>query len=74
MSLLKIFDTFTEEQDKGKRAAFEAAMHEKITTSGYKMSELLYELFLAQEDIQYLKEQVTLLHKEKAPTRAKRSR
>lgn len=60
MDLLNTYANFVQENDKGERAAFEAAMIERITKSeqGYKMSDLMYELFLCQKRVAILQGEI----------------
>ncbi len=56
--MLETVEAFCKKDDSAERAAFEAAMINKIENEGYKMSDLLYELFRCQKDIALLKEQM----------------
>ena len=56
--MVKLIDTFAEfvaKDDLAQKAAFEAAMINRIETEGYKMCDMLYELFQCQCDISHLK-------------------
>jgi hypothetical protein len=55
MSILDTFTEFTGKDDLGLRAVFEASMTKRIQEKGYKMSDLLFELFQCQLDISSLK-------------------
>jgi hypothetical protein len=68
MKLLDTFQSFVTEDDKAQRAAFEAAMIQRIQKEGYKFSDMLYELFLCQVAVANLSEEITKL---KAPKKAK---
>lgn len=68
---MKLLDTFTDyvsEDDKGQRAVFEAAMIQRLQNEGYKMVDLLYELFLCQVAISKLSGQIEAL---KTPKKGK---
>ena len=47
---------------KGERAIFEAAMCEKIESpEGYKMSDLMFDVYQCQRDINILNQQLSIL-------------
>ena len=48
MDLLNTVANYLEENEDGERAVFEAAMQERLATKGYKMSDLLYDLYVCQ--------------------------
>lgn len=55
MNLLNVFADFVQ-KDGAERAAFEAAFVELIETKGYKMSDLIYDVFCCQKKIAFLEE------------------
>lgn len=70
MSMLDIFSSFVAKDDSACRAAFEAAMKTKIETEGYKMSDLMYEVFRCQSSVQALTLAVEQLAKAPASKQA----
>lgn len=54
MDLLGTYAKYVETDNKAERAAFEAAMVDRLKTDGYKMSDLLYELFVCQKRVAIL--------------------
>ena len=59
MSLLKIFDDFNDKDNEAvERAAFEAAMIKRIDGEGYKMCDLMFEMYKLQRDVKMLKDAV----------------
>lgn len=58
MDLLATFLHFVEANEGGERAAFEAAMEERIRTKGYKMSDLMFEVFVCQRNMALLSAEV----------------
>ncbi len=71
MDLLATFLNFVEDNNGGERAAFEAAMEERIRTSGYKMSDLIYELFCVQKNMSLTIVKVGQLEEDVARLQAK---
>lgn len=51
MSLLAIYKEFESKDESAARAAFERSIEEKITKDGYKMSDLMWALFKAEQAI-----------------------
>lgn len=51
MSLLTIMQDFTEKDDSAEKAAFEKAMTERINKDGYKMADLMFEVYKCQRDL-----------------------
>lgn len=54
MDLLTTYAKYVETDNKAERAAFEAAMTDRLRGDGYKMSDLLYELFVCQKRVAIL--------------------
>lgn len=71
MSILETVDKFycEDEGEQAIRAAFEAAMKKRIEEEGFKMSDLLYEVYRLQVDVRALKE--TVFHSQKKPAKKK---
>lgn len=65
MSILGMVEKFLADGEKGERAAFEAAMIERINTEGFKMSELIFEIYRCQSAIKLLNEKVEKLTKKR---------
>lgn len=62
MKLIDTFTEFTAKGDLGMRSLFEAAMTKRVKEEGYKMSDLLYELFQCQLEISSLRQATDHLH------------
>lgn len=54
MDLVKTIQEFTSKGDAGERATFEAAMAEKLRDTPYKMSDLLWDVYNCQRDIEHV--------------------
>jgi hypothetical protein len=55
MNLLGTVLDFTESDRDADRAVFEAAMLKRIKEGGLKMSDIIYEIYVCQREIQNLK-------------------
>lgn len=71
MNLIDTFNVIVSTPDAAKRAVFEAAMTERINTVGYKMTDLLWDVFQAQHDVSILSKAVDALCEEIIQLRAK---
>ena len=49
MSLLNILNEFEKDEEAPLRAVFEASMLKRIEEKGYKMSDLVFDVFRAQQ-------------------------
>lgn len=58
MTMLDTFSDFVKSGDEGCKAAFVAAMTKRIQTEGYKMHDLMYEVFCCQSEIYKLRQMV----------------
>lgn len=56
MDLLQTFAEYASKDQAVEKAAFEAAMVEKLKDNPYKMSDLLYALYRCQRDFESLKD------------------
>lgn len=54
MDLLGTYAKYVEKDNQAERAAFEAAMVDRLKTDGYKMADLIYELFVCQKRVAIL--------------------
>lgn len=54
MKMLETYSDFVRSGDEGCKAAFVAAMTKRIQTDGYKMQDLMYEVFCCQCEIERL--------------------
>lgn len=76
MKMIDTFEEYISDECKAQRALFESAMEKRIQTQGYKMSDLMYEVFCCQNAFANLKEQFENLKRElaemKEPKRAKK--
>lgn len=59
--MVDTFAEFVTKDDSASRATFEAAMKKRIETEGYKMWDLMYEVYCCQASLRYLSEKVEKL-------------
>lgn len=71
MSLLKTVCDYCEQDENAERAAFEAAMIDRIQNEGYKVSDLMFEVYQCQKDIEILKNTLRSKSQEKSEKKAK---
>lgn len=58
-SLIHIVGAFTDDEEAAEKATFCKAMEERINKDGYKMSDLMFEVFVCQKQICALKKALT---------------
>lgn len=61
MDMFKMFNEYAVENDMGERDVFEAAMEKRIKEKGYRVSDLCYEVYLAEKRIEQLNLEVKYL-------------
>lgn len=71
MSLVDTFNDLVGQPEQATRAVFEAAMIDRINTTGYTMSDLMWDLFQAQHDVSILSKRMQELSLELIQLRAK---
>jgi hypothetical protein len=74
MRMIDTFHDFVNEGEEGTKAAFEASRRKRIENGGYKMSDLMYEVFCCQSDISMLMAFVAELSEKKPAPKPKRKK
>lgn len=69
MSLLGMMIDYTQKDEQAEKATFEAAMTQRIETQGYRMADVMWELYKCQKDINTLAHALEAL---KAPAKGKK--
>ncbi len=74
MSLLEIVSEYCKDGDTAEKAVFDVAMKDKIENQGgYKLSDMLYELFVCQKELHILSCKVESLTKAKSAPATKKT-
>lgn len=74
MDLLKIFGEYANKDQAVEKAAFEAAMVERLKTDPLKMSDLLFSLYKCQRDLEMMGAAISTLAIEIAALQPKREK